>query len=198
MENQQVQIYIKAAANFYGILHIQDFIHVIKHYEQVEWTRKEAMELVEKAIQTEKHIITIGKFICQTMKFPDVQAALSFYKRNQTKPFCYPQQELFFRYADESFVEVTPAHRNLALFLKQRLGASEQDITKVMRRVVEKTRGDCDMQTIMNEFLELGALKDIEEVKEFAGLLMPVMNETRRYANHGFTPDELAVLLRQA
>ena len=193
---QQLQLYIKAAAHFYGVLQLQDVINILKHYEQINMTRKEVRIHVEQAIQEEKHIVMIGSYICHTRIFPDVQHALALYKKNISKPYCYPAQAIFLKYVDESYLEVTPAYRHLARFLKEKLQASEQAITSVIREAAGKISGDCDMQQIMEVFFPLGMLRN-EDLGEFGALLMPVMNETRRYSNHGFTPDELAEILRR-
>lgn len=188
--------YAKAAAYLYGIYHIQDLINVLKYYEHKEYYRKELLEELSYKISKEDEIALVGSYVYATAMFSSFDHALDLYKKHKEKPFYYPELEEFSRYVDAGYVEVQPSHKRLAQFIKQHTGQSEKEITKLVRTAIRKIQSDVEMHDIMNDFLILGSLNK-EQLSEFTAILMDVMNDTRRFSNHGFTPNELQVRMTQ-
>lgn len=182
--------YAKAAAHLYGIYHIQDLMDLLKHYEQKEFYRKEVLSELSDLLKADDELELVGSYVYQTSSFSSFDQALALYKKNRHKPFYYPEFADLSHYVNRDYLQVFASHRAMANFLKQHSNASEREITQLLRNVLVKVRKDCDMHHIMKEFFLLGQMKQ-HELTEFSNLLNNILNDTRRFSNHGFTPNEL-------
>lgn len=194
MYHMAILPYAKAAAHLYGIYHVQDLIEMIKQYEAVEYRRKDMQKELLEVLREEDYLQYAGAYVLDVRFFPNTDAAICFYKKNKQKPWFYPSMETLGNYVNRDYIEIRKEHQALAQFMKAHSQASEQEISKTMRKVLRKIQGDCDMRHIMEDFLILGKIEDAQ-MPLFAKLLEDLMNHTRRFANHGYTPNELRMLM---
>lgn len=188
--------YVKAAAHLYGVYHVQDLINMIKHYENVEYSRKDMQTKLGEVIKLDENLRYVGTYVIDLRHFPKEEIAIAFYKKNKQKPFYYPTMEELGRYINQDYIDIRKEHRAMAQFIEQHTSASQTQIAHVMRKVLEKIQGEEEMRSIMEELLILGRIPD-SEMPVFASLLEGMMNHTRRFCNHGYTPEELRTLAKQ-
>lgn len=196
MEQIALLPYAKAAAHLYGIYHVQDFVLLIRHYENIEYNRKDLQKDLIELCKHDEDLALAGTYLIDRHRFPDFETAVIFYKQHKEKPFYYPTIEELSKYVSRQYIEIRKEHKALAQFIKQNSSASEKEIAGIMRRALMKVQGEEDIRSIMEEFLILGKLSE-SQLKLFTKLLEDMMNHTRRFANHGYTPYELKEIILQ-
>ena len=114
----------------------------------------------------------------------------------EEKPFFMPRKTEFLKYADWKYYEVTPSVTKLKNFLLD-YSKDEKEIEKILLLI----NSDIQMSTrfsfgISEELSEVTKSISIppEEKDKLINLIINLQNNTRMWANCGYTPNEISKL----
>lgn len=186
MDISLISSYVKASVHIYGVLHIQVLMELLKHYEHEKFTRKEIINHVSSICATCDDIELEKLYIYRGDIF-SFSTALKNWKMHEQKPFWLPQRDEFLKFEDVSYYPKEVTHDTFFAYLKEEGWKGNEDD---FREVIKKIQGDIEMNQIMEDFHCLGFMSE-QKLKGFGDILVSVMNTTKRFNNHGFSPVEL-------
>lgn len=193
--------YAAAAVFLYGVISVDEFVSVFNHYEEAHTTSEEALLALKRLAKTDDVEYSIAGDI---ISGPEFQPDFDDYEENvkairasqKSKPRYLPDKEEFLRYVDGAYREPEKPYADLkAHILKHKLTTRGEGIDGVdgdlidLHEMIQFGVGSTDE---FDYFTERGyKFKGIDDINEFALLVMNAHNNTRMYDNNGFTPSEI-------
>lgn len=108
------------------------------------------------------------------------------------KPYYIPNKEIFSRYADSLYYEITPQLLKLKLFIRKELCQSEEIASLLMDEIQLICSMEAPIQQVVDELTRRGVvLNNYDQLQKLASLMVDVYNHTRLWSNRGHTPAEL-------
>ena len=197
--------YATAACFLYGVISVEEFAEVFNHYEPDLATTAEeaplALERHSKATpNTTEYSIKDG-IITEPFSSPGIDEyyeinVKAIRKAQKGKPRYLPDKEEYLKYQKFSYREPSKQYDALkAYIIKHKLtdnGEGAVGIEGDLLTLFQNIQLNAPPQKLIEQFTDSGyKFKDINAINEFIGLLMDVCNNTRRYDNNDFTPNEI-------
>lgn len=197
LQESQFKLYIEAAVNLYGVIHIQNVIELFKYYEDTEYTRSQLGKLMEEHFHHHDVIHIYNGFIYSSSIFKDKNDAIQVYQSEKKKPYYQPDKTVFMNYLNEDYYDENKSYEPFKLFLynySSNINVEDKELylDKLIRKVNKMIHRNCSINNVMSALLEYKIdINNEHTMKVFGNLLMDVYNNTRMIHNHGFTPLEL-------
>ena len=188
---QTIDNWLRAAANFYGIVTPRVFLILFNRYNKPKLLKAELMKYWHKFdVKSWKYYALYDNAIVRRGVMPEKIAEIQY--RQQGKKYYMPTDKELLNYIDPDYYEKTPESERVYQYLRITLKLNHEDADKFMKIVTWMMRVDDPIPKVMNvlDNFQL-VLQDIDQAKEFLLLISDLSNHTRKWSNCGFTPDEL-------
>ena len=197
--NSQLREYVISALNLYGVVKIEWAAELFNKYYEPATTRAELTELVKKDMRLacqskimEDYIVEETIYALDKSNFKDFVAATT------DKDYFIPSKELLEKVNDETYYEPNLNIERLKGHLLKNYGVSKDKAEELVVAISMIARVDCDrtgktMEIMIEEVANLGIeFKSLADINEIIKFIVPVINNTRKWINKGFTPNELS------
>ena len=207
--------YFNAMANLYGIITLRDALAVIRHFSpRTPLTDEEFLAFAEIARHECEEYWILGleelyidapvsdpldREIIHLLLFDSEDDRYHATLRNQAdKPLYLPESKEALLAYDRLFdIEQTPQQKTFSDFLSARMPSdwSAAERRYVLYDIFDMLRIDVDTNSLVSfmDDLEIHVMNE-NDVEHFAELYMACVNNTRLFANRGYTPNELAAM----
>ncbi|GMK42389.1 zinc chelation protein SecC [Paenibacillus sp. CCS19] len=193
---QLVSQYIDACVNLYGVCSIGTVyeIYLAQHTSDESMTPEEfagSAKLLMSDQQT--WFFEDGKFISEGVDGEEeLESLLNGF---ESKPHYIPDKELFLKYADNLYYEWTPQLEGLKSYLLKSFPKHKA----LMDDLVDDIQLVCSMDEPLDEVIYELERRELEfnteaQFEQFIKLVIEVKNNTRLWANQGYTPNEFSQL----
>lgn len=191
-ERQKViDLWLRCAVNFYGVITPRAFLVLFNRHNTPKLLKDELMKYSHKLNRRiEKNYFIYTNYIVGT-DFPKekIDEILCY---QDGKKFYYPDKEEFLKFESKDHYTVTTQTKAFIEYLRKKYSVNIFKGDALARKISYLSRTESGTQDILNVIAD--ADLKIQDIDEF-GLLMPyiadVINHTRKWANCGFTADEL-------
>lgn len=205
--------YFNAMANLYGIITLREALAVIRHFSpRTPLTDEEFLAFAEIARHECEEYWILGleelyidapvsnpldREIIHLLLFDSEDDRYHATLRNQAdKPLYLPEsKEALLAYDRLLDIEQTPQQKAFSDFLRARIPSdwSAAERRHVLYDIFDMLRIDVDTNSLVSFMDDLGIhVMNENDVECFAELYMDCVNNTRLFANRGYTPHELA------
>ena len=205
--------YFNAMANLYGIITLREALAVIRHFSpRTPLTDEEFLAFAEIARHECEEYWILGleelyidapvsnpldREIIHLLLFDSEDDRYHATLRNQAdKPLYLPEsKEVLLAYDRLLDIEQTPQQKAFSDFLRARMPSdwSAAERRHVLYDIFDMLRIDVDTNSLVSFMDDLGIhVMNENDVECFAELYMDCVNNTRLFANRGYTPHELA------
>ena len=197
--NSQLREYVISALNLYGLVKIDWAVTLFNKYYQPQTTADELVSLVKKDMRLacqckimEDYIVEETIYALDKSNFKDFVAATI------DKDYFVPSKELLEKVNDEVYYEPNLNIERLKGHLIKAYGVSKEKAEELVVAISMIARVDCDrtgktMEIIIEEVGSLGIeFKSLADINDIIKFIVPVINNTRKWINKGFTPNELS------
>lgn len=202
-------------ANLYGVISLRDALAVIRHFSpRTPLTDEEFLAFAEIARHECEEYWILGleelyidapvsdpldREIIHLLLFDSEDDRYHATLRNQAdKPLYMPESKEALLAYDRLFdIEQTPQQKAFSDFLRARMPSdwSAAERRHVLYDVFDMLRIDVDTNSLVSFMDDLGIhVMSENDVECFAELYMACVNNTRLFANRGYTPHELAAM----
>ncbi len=190
-----------ASVFLYGVISIDEFVTVFNHYEDTATNSEEALLALKRLAKTEDVEYSISGNI---LSGPDFQPDFDDYTENveairasqKGKARYLPDKDEFLKYIEWDYREPEKPYADLkAYILKHKLTTRGEGLDGVdgdLLDLHEMIQFGVDASDELEYFTERGyRFKGMDDLNDFARLVMDAHNNTRMYDNNGFTPHEI-------
>ena len=195
-------LYADAASLLYGVISLHDFVEVFNHYEDVKTDVEHARSALLKYEHSnpdevmyelvKKHIIGPDLYVFDERDFEKV--AVPILEQQAGKKRYLPNKEEFIKFADSDYINPEKPYNDLRAYILGKRYAREglYGVDGDLLQLRELIRFEAEMSEILEYFDDEGyPLSNIEKINEFTQMLVYVQDNTRRFENNGFTPNEM-------
>ena len=207
--------YFNAMANLYGIITLREALAVIRHFSpRTPLTDEEFLAFAEIARHECEEYWILGleelyidapvsdpldREIIHLLLFDSEDDRYHATLRNQEgKPLYLPESKEALLAYDRLFdIDPTPQQKAFSDFLRARMPSdwSAAERRHVLYDIFDMLRIDVDTNSLVSFMDDLAIhVMNEKDVEHFAELYMDCVNNTRLFANRGYTPHELAAM----
>ena len=207
--------YFNAMANLYGIITLREALAVIRHFSpRTPLTDEEFLAFAEIARHECEEYWILGleelyidapvsnpldREIIHLLLFDSEDDRYHATLRNQADKSLYlpESKEALLAYDRLLDIEQTPRQKAFSDFLRARMPSdwSAAERRYVLYDIFDMLRIDVDTNSLVSFMDDLGIhVMNENDVEHFAELYMDCVNNTRLFANRGYTPHELAAM----
>lgn len=197
--NSQLRDYIISVLNLYGIVKLDWAATLFNKYYEPSTTVAELSDLVKKDMRLACQSKIMEDYIVEeTIYAIDKGNFKEFVGATVDKDYFIPSKELLENVYDEVYYEPNLNVERLKSYLLKTYGVSDEKAEELVIAITMIARVDCDrtgktMEIMVEEIANLGIeFKSLSEINEIIKYLMPVINNTRKWINKGFTANELS------
>ena len=197
--NSVLRRYVMSVLNLYGVVSIDWAVELYNKYHQDVLTEERLVAFMKKDMRIAcQSKVMEGYLVEETIYALDKNNFHDFLKVIIDKPYYTPSKELLVALEDETFYENTVAVEKLKAYLRANITQDEEMIEEAVTAVSMIARVDSDRtgkttELMLEEIANIGIeFKDLGQVNEVIKLLVAVVNNTRKWINKGFTPNELS------
>ena len=183
--------YAMAAVHLYGAISQPDLVDIFNRQNSQPTTEEELFPALLRHVAVgapycfwEEYIVC-GEF--EENDFEDVRQCGG-------KPRYIPEKDELLRYADWSYYEHTPQMDALTAFLVNEGHQPRRDAEEIAGEIQYACVIEAGMEQIYDILSDYDMELDGSAVEAFVKVMMSVKNNTRLWANKGYTPNELAAL----
>ncbi|MGN0519995.1 MAG: hypothetical protein ACI4LB_04585 [Candidatus Fimenecus sp.] len=191
-ERQKVMdTYLKGCVNLYGFVTIRQFLKVFNRYNQPKLLKEELIKCADKLVRNSyMHYQIYSNAIVNTQVADEKIGEIVSYQSG--KKYYMPQEKEILSYANEHYFEQTPHTKELARFLTMNMQVNMFVTNAFMEkllwyiRIEEPPRAQ---YSLIEEFhIEP---ENMAQADVLLQRMTEVHNNTRKWANCGYTPYEL-------
>lgn len=191
--NHELNQYISACCNLYGMVHKRKLMEIYNQQNTDEITLKE-IEILQENIPLEVDEAWIvahkGYFVCSVIL--EHREFLYYLNEKENKPYYVPKKEDLLRYADDSYWEKNQEYHRLLNHLKVYYSLDPEKAKDVAGDAQLMCQFKFKMEQILDRMEQLGVVyqndMDIEKTLHF---IIQLKNNTRIWENNGHTPNEM-------
>lgn len=186
--------YTVALTNLNGVIHKEKVVEIYNMQNEIgkEVSDIESMMINEKE-NLRKHFVEVEDryFVHESiLYFDEIEALL---QRKADKPYYIPEKKLLLCYKDDEFYEENEQTKKLYRFLEKYV---QPDNVNSVEDVFYDVLMNCEMEEspaeIINYLDQIGVTFPTEKaLTEALHLIVDLYNNTRLWANNGFTPREM-------
>lgn len=187
-----VEQYILAFSNLYGVYEESTLLEVFNNQNEEKLTSEEFYSLLNKFMEKSGLVqVHNGKFVHEALL--EGVGLEELIAEVEGKEYYVPAKEELLKYADEVYIEMTPDHINLKQYLLN-LFNNDEEVAQGLFEDLCLALTD-DSLSVEDAIFELEQrdveIKDRKQLQEYVGAISLVNNNTRKWANRGFTPVEM-------
>ncbi len=205
---ERIRQYCQAAANFYARLPVRDLmdiynrqneplsqkdflavLEVIRHEYHPYYAilgQEALFEAVPNSAPIDREILAQYLWYGHFGDYDELVAA------QRGKPLKVLPKEELLKYTDEDYTEVTAQSAATLKFLKGRIRSKINSAEDILYELNMIAKLDDELDYMMDEAQRLGlTLRSAQDAYTFINLLQELSNNTRKYCNRGYTPNEL-------
>src|SRR5690625_1509336 len=187
--------YIISLTNLYGLVHKDKVLEIYNSQNKNLADIEEINDIVrlDSNKLRDSFVFINGNYFVQEaiMYFGEFEKKLA---ERKGKPFYIPPKKELLNYKDEFYFEKTKHYFALLHYVtKHFTKGNKQRATDICEDIQLMCQDEFALSDILNRFNQLGIVFDSEnQVTEVMNLVVNLANNTRMWANNGFTPIELA------
>lgn len=191
-ERQKVMdTYLKSCVNLYGFVTIRQFLKVFNRYNQPKLLKEEFMRCADKLVRNSymHYQIYSNAIINKQVDKEKIDEIVSY---QSGKKYYMPQEAEILSYANSHYFEQTPQTKELARFLMLNMKVNMLVTNTFMEKLLWTIRIEEPPRAQYSLVEEFGI--EPENIAQADALLQrmnDVHNNTRKWANCGYTPHEL-------
>lgn len=191
-ERQKVMdTYLKGCVNLYGFVTIRQFLKVFNRYNQPKLLKEEFMRCADRLVRNSYMNYQIySNAIVNTLVADEKIGEIASYQYG--KKYYMPQEKEILSYADVHYYEQTPQTKELVRFLTMDMQVNLFVANAFMEKLLWTIRIEEPPRAQYSLVEEFGI--EPENIAQADALLQrmnDVHNNTRKWANCGYTPHEL-------
>ncbi|MDR1328598.1 MAG: SEC-C domain-containing protein [Oscillospiraceae bacterium] len=190
-----MNLYAVAAANLYGVISLTDFAAIFNGQNKGQNKRRASVDevfavLLGYARLDSGYGIWNDYIVSDDLDLNDFDEVKARALEAASKPRYIPSGNEFLEYADWGYYEFTPQILALKRFMERSLklrGSDADDIIDELH-VMFKSKPEPDVPSMLSD---AGIELSFSQTQEFLSLATDMSNNTRMWANNGYTPREL-------
>lgn len=201
--------YFESMSNLYGVISLQDAFNIIQkqtHYHFAEkqflaFARLKNNEFPDYTIGTLSHfktIIDLDNDIVNNRLLKRNTSPYKYIKQGQEdKPIYIPSQSELFKYKNEKYLDDTTILKPLTNFLSKHAMIFNGYIPakEFVREFALNMKGDIDIssevESLLRSVTHIQGYNEETFLQKLVGLVQDLHNQSRLWANNGYTPEEL-------
>lgn len=193
---QTIDLFLQACANLYGHITPKQFLLIYNKYNSDRLLKADLLQYSNKLNRRAKNYHIYSNAIVNTTVETEVIDRVIYYQGN--KKYYVPDKEELLRWVNERYCPVTPQSEKLKEMLMAKFKVSPLAIGSLMYElfhsilIEERQQEQMDILDKYHVF-EKSSIKDCNEF--FCNTFMAYVNNTRRWANCGFTPTEMRLYI---
>ena len=206
--------YFNAMANLYGVISLRDALAVIRRFSPRTVTDEEFLAFAEIARHECEGYWVLGRselyidvaagdvldreIICTALLEAEEDLYAKTVHQQMEKPLYIPTDKAsLLAYAEPFYVEKTAEYAALVDFFEAHMPVDwmryEREV--VLDEIFDLLGVDVDLNSLISLLDEMGIeFTDASDIEQFAERWIRYMNNTRLFANRGYTPHELAAM----
>lgn len=195
--NELLVQYAIACTNFYGYINNPKFLEIYNKHNEPAVSRDEL-----EAIITEPNIVERLKkddVYVQSEAFVHNELVAQgknlseFLQKTKGKPYYVPEKEELLRYIDKAYYEQTSFQEQLMMKVANDFfGGSTIMVKGILDGLIGRLHTtENNYQSVTQQFIKRFKMKDMQQMNEYAYMIMMMANNTRIWENRGHTPSEL-------
>lgn len=192
-----VETYLRCAANLYGFITPRAFLVLFNRYNEPKLLKAELMKYRNKLIRLlDGNYCLYENAITNALVSEDKIDEIICYQNG--KSFFIPEEAELLKYENQNYYEVTDYTKNMRKFLCEQFKMNPFAAEALLRRLSWLIRIEASTQEQMALLEDFRVkLTGIKQANEFLALLADMSNNTRKWANCGYTPIELSERLKR-
>ena len=190
--NKIILDYCIALVNLYGIVSLDRVVDTYNMQNKTDCSVSELEGIVNANSEYLRENLVMVKneeLIAMEIILLDDYDNEKEYKRN--KPYYMPKREELLKYADYTYFERTKPYNDLVKFLFRLYGDRfrAEELANEIRIYCKSVEGKKNFRFLFeeNDFM----IRDENDAHKFMGLIQDLADNTRMWANNGFTPNEI-------
>ncbi|MBQ4087990.1 MAG: SEC-C domain-containing protein [Clostridia bacterium] len=195
--NSLIDLYATAAVHLYGMLPVETFCKIFNSHGNEPLEEAEAAQTLQKFAGREYVIFEDKLVFAAGENVPALVEALE--KQTAGKPRYVPNsKETFLEHTNMYYTDVPELMEQVHEFIAGVL-KNKNEATLLLGEFMQMLRLDYPLQEFAGLLADYRSTPETrEEGERFFALVIEAKNNSRIWANKGFTPRELAVLMRNA
>ncbi len=193
---QTIDLYLQACANLYGHITPKQFLLIFNKYNTPKLLKTELLQYSNKLNRQAENYYIYSNAIINTTVEPEVINRTIYYQSD--KKYYVPAKEELLKWVDERYYSTTPQSDKLQDILLSKFGVSPLAINSLIYKLFHSILIDERMQA-QSDILEKYHVFDKSSADDFNKFFVETFtdyaNNTRRWANCGFTPIEIRRLI---
>lgn len=183
--------YIQALVNLNGIIPLLDVYEIIQTQNPELINRSEFLEVVNQMSERQWTFDCFNnRFV--DMSIEDTYEIESLEMQIEGKPQYLPSKEQLLLYKDDDYFEMTPQLAALQKYIRSHLCRDAEMVSDL----IDDIQLACSMESSLQDIIAEFERRDIEfadmgQVQIIVSLITDVINNTRIWANRGYTPSEM-------
>lgn len=189
---QNIDLYLQACANLYGHIMPRRFLLIYNKYNEDKLLKGELLQYSNKLNRQAKNYCIYTNAIINSTVDPEVIDRTIYYQGD--KKYYVPEKEELLKWVNEKYCPVTPQSEKLKETLLHKFNISPLAIGSLMFELFHSVLIDERVQA-QSDILDKYKVFDKSSVADFneffCKAFIEFANNTRRWANCGFTPQEM-------
>ena len=187
--------YAMAAVHLYGAISQPDLVDIFNRQNSQPTSEEELFPALLRHVAVgAPYCFWEAYIVCGEFEENDFEDVRDLMRQCGGKPRYIPEKDELLRYADWSYYEHTPQMDALTAFLMNEGHQPRRDAEEIAGEIQYACVVEADMEQIFDILSDYDMELDGSAVDAFVKVMMSVKNNTRLWANKGYTPNEMAAL----
>ncbi|MCD8205240.1 MAG: hypothetical protein LUD29_01300 [Clostridia bacterium] len=195
-EQKNLDLYLRAAANFYGFIKPGKFLSLYNKYNSVKLLKEDFLDLMYDYGPGRKHYKVYNNAIVNTQVSEEKISEIA--DAQEGKPFKTLTKDQFLPWADDDYFPYTPVCQYFTEYLTVKQGLDAAKAYEITKSVYHNAMRGNDKMTYLSKIMtDAGVFNfdDLDEAQAFINVFMKFLNSgIPRWSNCGYTPEELFVI----
>ena len=189
--------YAQAAVNLYGVISQEELVEIFNSQNEQKTNIDANFNVYMKHIYLNCDYCLWEEYVVhEDFEEDDFETVKDLIRDTKNKPRYIPEKSEFLRYADWNYYENTKQLIDLSKFLINNCGVSDKTINGLMFDLHWEFAEEFSVQNYFDVLESHNVIIKENQLNELVSLMMDCCNNTRIWANKGYTPNELMKLHR--
>ena len=189
--------YAQAAVNLYGVIPQRELVEIFNSQNVQKTDVDINFNVYMKHIYLDAEYCLWEEYVVhEDFEDDDLESVRELIRDIANKPRYIPEKTEFLRYAHWNYYENTKQLIDLSKFLINKCGVSNNDIKGLMFDLHLEFAENFSVQNYFDVLENHNVIIEENQLNELVSLMMDCCNNTRLWANKGYTPNELVKLYR--
>lgn len=192
---ESIDTYLRACANLYGHITPKQFLIIFNKYNQPRLLKSELMQYAHKLNRQAKNYYIYTNAIINTTVKHEVIDKIIYYQEG--KKYYVPEKDELLKWTEERYFPITPQSEELKDTFLNKFKVTSLAIGSLMYELFHSILIDERMQAqsdIMDKYHVFDKCTVADYNKFLSKVYIEYVNNTRHWANCGFTPMEMLKL----